>query len=115
MKSSVPIHSEDYVVTQVYYESKDRTRIPMFIFYKKGLRTDGNNPTLMTGYGGFAVSETPSYKDYAVAWVEQGGVFAVPEIVVGAMLVKDDLFERRGGGGGRGRGIVAVHGEVVLK
>jgi prolyl oligopeptidase len=77
MKSSVPIRSEDYVVTQVYYESKDRTRIPMFIFYKKGLRTDGNNPTLITGYGGFAVSETPSYKDYAVAWVEQGGVFAV--------------------------------------
>jgi prolyl oligopeptidase len=80
MKSSVPIHSEDYLVTQVYYESKDRTRIPMFIFYKKGLRIDGNNPTLMTGYGGFAVSETPSYKDYAVAWVEQGGVFAVPNM-----------------------------------
>ena len=80
MKSSVPIHSEDYVVSQVYYESKDRTRIPMFIYYKKGLRIDGNNPTLMTGYGGFAVSETPSYKDYAVAWVEQGGVFAVPNM-----------------------------------
>jgi prolyl oligopeptidase len=80
MKSGVPIRSEDYVVTQVYYESKDRTRIPMFIFYKKGLRTDGNNPALMTGYGGFAVSETPEFKDYAVAWVEQGGVFAVPNM-----------------------------------
>jgi len=86
MKSGLPIRSEDFVVTQVYYESKDRTRIPMFIFYKKGLRTDGNNPALITGYGGFAVSETPSFKDYAVAWVDQGGVFAVPNLRGGGEL-----------------------------
>jgi len=84
MKSSVPIHSEDFVVSQVWFESKDRIRVPMFIFYKKGIRTDGTNPTLMTGYGGFAVSETPSFKDYAVAWAEQGGVFAVPNLRGGA-------------------------------
>jgi len=63
-------------IEQVWYLSKDHTRIPMFLFHKKGLKLDSSNPVLLTGYGGFDVSETPYYWPLAVLWVEHGGIYA---------------------------------------
>ncbi len=79
-KPAVPIDANEFEVKQVWYESKDKTRIPMFLFYKKGLKLDGSNPALMTAYGGFDVSETPAFRDDAVVWAEHGGVFALPAL-----------------------------------
>ena len=79
-KSNVPVNPDGFEVKQVWYESKDKTRIPMFLFYKKGVTADGARPTLMTGYGGFDLSETPTFNVDAVVWVEQGGIFAVPNL-----------------------------------
>jgi len=63
-------------IEQVWYSSKDKTRIPMFLFHKKGVKLDGSNPVLLTGYGGFDVSETPYYWPLALLWVERGGIYA---------------------------------------
>jgi prolyl oligopeptidase len=79
-KPNVPIDAQSFEVKQVWYESKDQTRVPIFLFYKKGLQLNGANPTLMTAYGGFDVSETPSFRDDALLWVERGGVFALPSL-----------------------------------
>jgi len=76
----VPLRSDDFEVHQVWYTSKDGTRVPMFIAYRKGTRLDGSNPTLLTGYGGFDVSLSPSFSPEAAAWVESGGVFALPNL-----------------------------------
>ena len=78
-----------FELKQVWYESKDKTRVPMFLFYKKGLRLDGANPALMTAYGGFDVSETPQFRDDAVLWVEHGGVFALPSLRGGGEFGED--------------------------
>jgi prolyl oligopeptidase len=79
-KPDVPIDASQFEVKQVWYESKDKTRVPMFLFYKKGLKLDGSNPALMTAYGGFDVSETPAFRNDAVVWAEHGGVFAMPAL-----------------------------------
>jgi prolyl oligopeptidase len=79
-RASVPIASDRYEVDQVWYASKDGTKIPMFIVHRKGLKLDGSNPTLLTGYGGFTISETPAYSALAALWVERGGVYAVPNL-----------------------------------
>lgn len=76
----VPLQSDDFEVRQVWYESKDKTRVPMFIAYRKGTRLDGSNPSLLTGYGGFDLSLSPEFSAEAAAWVEGGGVFAVPNL-----------------------------------
>ena len=65
-----------YEVTQVFYSSKDGTRIPMFLAHKKGLKLDGTNPTLLYGYGGFNIPAAPGYSPANLAWMELGGVFA---------------------------------------
>ncbi len=65
---------------QVFYASKDGTKIPMFLVHRKGLKLDGKNPTLLYGYGGFNISLTPSYSSSRVAWLEMGGVFAMPNL-----------------------------------
>ena len=75
-KIEVPIDSEQYEVKQVWYESKDGTKVPMFIVHRKGIKLDGSNPTYLTGYGGFNISFTPFFSAEAVAWVEKGGVYA---------------------------------------
>ncbi|MFX8672450.1 prolyl oligopeptidase family serine peptidase, partial [Acinetobacter baumannii] len=62
------------------YSSKDGTRVPMFITSKKGLKLDGNNPTMLYGYGGFNISLTPSFSPANLAWLEMGGVYALPNI-----------------------------------
>ena len=65
---------------QVFYTSKDGTRVPMFITYKKGLTLDGSNPTYLYGYGGFNISLTPSFSVAMLVWLEMGGVYAVPNL-----------------------------------
>jgi prolyl oligopeptidase len=69
-----------YVTQQVFYKSKDGTRIPMFIVHRKGLKQDGKNPTLLYGYGGFNISLTPSFSPARIAWLEMGGVLAIPNL-----------------------------------
>ena len=76
----VPIQSDQYEVKQVWYESKDSTKIPMFIVHAKGIQLDGSNPTLLTGYGGFTLSMTPTFSALAALWVERGGVYALPSL-----------------------------------
>jgi prolyl oligopeptidase len=71
---------DQFAVRQVWYESKDKTRIPMFLMTSPNQILDGNNPTLLTGYGGFNQSVTPSFSALAVVWVENGGVFALPNL-----------------------------------
>jgi prolyl oligopeptidase len=65
-----------FEVKQVFYPSKDGTRIPMFLVHRRGLRLDGTHPTLLHGYGGFNISETPEFSRGIVVWLERGGVFA---------------------------------------
>lgn len=69
-----------YVSKQVFYHSKDGTKIPMMITYKKGLKMDGTNPTMLYGYGGFNISLTPSFSVANALWLELGGIYAVPNI-----------------------------------
>ncbi len=66
----------DYETKQVFYNSKDGTRVPMFLTYKKGLKLDGNNPTLLYGYGGFNVNNSPGFSALRIALLEQGVVYA---------------------------------------
>jgi prolyl oligopeptidase len=72
----VPFNPNDYEVKQVFYASKDGTRVPMFLSYKKGTKLNGDNPTLLYGYGGFNISLTPSFSVGKLAWMEMGGVYA---------------------------------------
>ncbi|NIM49798.1 MAG: prolyl oligopeptidase family serine peptidase [Gemmatimonadales bacterium] len=69
-----------YETTQVFYHSKDGTRIPMFITHRKGIRLDGSNPTYLYGYGGFNISLTPGFSISNLVWLEMGGVYAVPNL-----------------------------------
>jgi len=79
-RPKVPIHTEDMESKQVWYSSKDGTKIPMFIVHRKGLKLDGDRPVLMTAYGGFNASMTPSFSAIAAWWTEHGGVFALPNL-----------------------------------
>ena len=74
------INSEDYITEQVFYYSKDSTRIPMFLVYKKGLVKNGNNPVWLYGYGGFNINMTPYFSVSRIVWLENGGVLALPNI-----------------------------------
>jgi len=78
-----------YEVNQEWYHSKDGTRVPMFVVNKKGLKKDGHNPTLLTAYGGFNVSLTPSFSRTAYLWMEHGGVYAVANLRGGAEFGED--------------------------
>ena len=79
-KTDNPIVPNDYEVKQEWYESKDETRVPIFIFHKEGVQLDGKNPTILYGYGGFNNSETPSFMRSWVPWIERGGIFAIANI-----------------------------------
>jgi prolyl oligopeptidase len=79
-RPKVPFDSAQYELKQVFFKSKDGTRVPMFIAGKKGLKLDGTERLLMTGYGGFQVSETPEWNNRAAWWLQQGGWFAMPSL-----------------------------------
>ena len=78
-----------YEVAQEWFKSKDGTRVPMFVVHKKGLQKSGKNPALLTAYGGFNVSLTPSFSRTAYLWMEHGGVFAVANLRGGAEFGED--------------------------
>jgi prolyl oligopeptidase len=86
---SAPVDASAYEVKQVWYASKDGTKIPMFVFYKKGLQLDGKNPALLTGYGGFNLSQTPSFVGSRYVWLEHGGIFAVANLRGGSEFGED--------------------------
>ncbi|MCZ8228185.1 prolyl oligopeptidase family serine peptidase [Flavobacterium sp.] len=77
VKPKVDFVSEDYESKQVFYTSKDGTKVPMIITHKKGLQLNGKNPTILYGYGGFNVSLTPSFSIANAVWLEMGGIYAV--------------------------------------
>ncbi|HEV8185171.1 MAG TPA: prolyl oligopeptidase family serine peptidase, partial [Chthoniobacterales bacterium] len=79
-RPKVDFKSEDFATEQVFYQSKDGTRVPMFLTYKKGLEKNGANPTLLYGYGGFDASMTPAFKPDIAAWLQMGGVYAVANL-----------------------------------
>jgi len=79
-KPKVDFRGEDYVSTQVFYTSKDGTKIPMIITHKKGIKLNGKNPTILYGYGGFNISLTPSFSIANAIWMENGGVYAVANL-----------------------------------
>ncbi len=76
----VDFDPNNYETKQVFYNSKDGTRVPMFITHKKGLKLDGNNPTYLYGYGGFNISLTPAFSVSNLVWMEMGGVYAQPNL-----------------------------------
>lgn len=80
-QAAVDIRPEDYETRQVFYESKDGTKVPMFIVFKKGIDVqDGARPTYLYGYGGFNISLRPSFNISRMLWLEQGGIFAMPNL-----------------------------------
>ena len=100
----VKFNPADYTTDQVFYNSADGTRVPMFISYKKGMRKDGQNPTYLFGYGGFDISETPSFTPTILGWMEMGGIFALPNLrgggeygekwhEAGMLHVKQNVFD----------------------
>lgn len=95
----VPFHSDRYEVTQVFFTSKDGTRVPMFITGKRGMARNGKTPLLMTAYGGFNVSLTPTWNPMAAWWLEQGGWLAVPNLRGGGEYGEDwhkaGMFEHK--------------------
>ena len=79
-KPSIDFDSSSYESKQIFYSSKDGTKVPMIITYKKGLELNSKNPTILYGYGGFNISRTPGFSVANAVWMEQGGVYAVPNI-----------------------------------
>jgi prolyl oligopeptidase len=79
-KAIVDFNPADYEVKQEFYASKDGTRVPMFIVHKKDIQLDGNNPTLLYGYGGFNISMRPGFNVSRLAWLEMGGVYVVANL-----------------------------------
>jgi len=88
-KSKCQFQSEAYESKQVFYTSKDGTKIPMLITHKKGLKLNGKNPTMLYGYGGFNISLTPNFSIANAVWMENGGVFAVPNLRGGGEYGKE--------------------------
>ena len=76
----VDFNPDDYQTQQIFYASKDGTKIPMFITHKKGIKLDGNNPTYLYAYGGFNISITPSFSISNLVWMEMGGILAIPNL-----------------------------------
>ncbi|MBO0321083.1 S9 family peptidase [Muricauda sp. CAU 1633] len=103
-KPQIDFNPEDYESKQVFYTSKDSTKVPMIITYKKGLELNGKNPTILYGYGGFNINLTPSFSIVNAVWMEQGGVYAVPNLrgggeygkkwhLAGTKLQKQNVFD----------------------
>ncbi len=88
-ESKVKFDATQFEVKEVFYPSKDGTKVPMFLTYKKGLKLDGTNPTILYGYGGFNIPSTPGFSAARIAWLEMGGVYAVACIRGGSEYGKD--------------------------
>ena len=88
-KPSIEFNSDAYESKQVFYTSKDGTKVPMIITHKKGIELDGKNPTILYGYGGFNISLNPSFSITNAVWMEQGGVYAVPNLRGGGEYGKE--------------------------
>lgn len=80
IEPKIDFNPEAYESEQIFYTSKDGTEVPMIITYKKGLEMNGKNPTILYGYGGFNISLTPSFSIANAVWLEQGGIYAVPNL-----------------------------------
>lgn len=85
----IDFNSDNYESKQVFYNSKDGTKVPMIITYKKGIELNGKNPTILYGYGGFNVSLYPSFSITNAVWMEQGGIYAVPNLRGGGEYGKE--------------------------
>jgi prolyl oligopeptidase len=96
-EAKVKFNPDDYEVKQVFYTSKDGTKVPMFITAKKGLKADGSHPTLLHGYGGFAIPMTPEFRISVLGWLDLGGVYAVPNLRGGGEYGED--WHQAGKGG----------------
>ena len=103
-RPKVDFKSDEFTTEQVFYQSKDGTKVPMFLTYRKGLEKKGNNPTLLYGYGGFDSSITPSFSPAIAAWLQMGGVYAVANLrgggeygeewhLAGTKLRKQNVFD----------------------
>jgi len=88
-KPGIDFNPDEYESNQVFYTSKDGTKVPMIITHKKGIKMDGKNPTILYGYGGFNISLTPSFSVANVVWMEQGGIYAVPNLRGGGEYGKE--------------------------
>lgn len=88
-KPKIDFISENFESKQVFYTSKDGTKVPMIITYKKGVKLNGKNPTILYGYGGFNISLTPSFSITNAVWLEQGGIYAVPNLRGGGEYGKE--------------------------
>ncbi|WP_290699831.1 prolyl oligopeptidase family serine peptidase [Lacinutrix sp.] len=88
-KPDIDFNSEDYESVQVFYPSKDGTKIPMIITHKKGVKLNGKNPTILYAYGGFNVSLTPNFSITNAVWMEQGGIYAVANLRGGGEYGKE--------------------------
>lgn len=88
-KSKADFNSEEYESKQIFYASKDGTKIPMIITHKKGLKLDSKNPTMLYGYGGFNISLTPAFSIANAVWMENGGIYAVPNLRGGGEYGKE--------------------------
>lgn len=102
--SDIDFNPEDYIVKQEFYQSKDGTKIPMFIVHRKDMRMDGKNPALLYGYGGFSISMTPTFSITRLMYLENGFVYAVPALrgggeygeewhKAGTLLNKQNVFD----------------------
>ncbi len=103
-KPKVDFNPDDYETKQIFYTSKDGTKVPMFIVYKKGIELNGKNPTWLYAYGGFSVSLTPSFNTSRIVWLENGGIYAQPNLrgggeygekwhLAGTKLNKQNVFD----------------------
>ena len=103
-RPKVDFKSDEYETEQVFYQSKDGTKVPMFLTHRRGLEKNGNNPTLLYGYGGFDISVTPTFSAAVAVWLEMGGVYAVANLrgggeygeewhLAGTKLNKQNVFD----------------------
>ncbi len=103
-KPIIEFNPEDYESKQIFYTSKDGTKIPMIITHKKGIKLNGKNPTILYGYGGFNISLSPLFSINNAVWMEQGGVYAVPNLrgggeygkkwhIAGTKMQKQNVFD----------------------
>src|SRR5205814_2515108 len=104
LRPKVDFKSDEFTTEQVFYQSKDGTRVPMFLTYRKGLDKNSNNPTILYGYGGFDISITPSFSPAIATWLQMGGVYAVASLrgggeygeewhLAGTKLRKQNVFD----------------------